>query len=408
MLAVLGVAAAFVVAGCGGGQQGGGGGGPTATIVSDLPLQGSARARQETIANAITLALEDRNYMAGDVQIEYISQDDATAQAGKWDEARCAENAQSAAQNQDVVGWIGPYNSGCAAIEIPILNQAGLAMVSHGNTAVGLTKPSSEPGEPEQYYPTGNRYYTRVIVTDDKQARAAASWLRDLGVQTVYILDDRETFGVEFADQLQQSAEALGIRVLGREGIDGRAPNYRSLMERIAPLQPDAIYFAGVTDNNAGQIVIDKVGAGMSNDDVLFMGPEGIFEQSFLDAAGGAAEGSYITFSGLPASELPGKGQDFVERYQERFPDSNIDALTAYGYEAANVLLDAIERAYENDGEVTRPGVVRELFNTRDYDGVLGTWSFDENGDTTLTALSGHRVRNGQFEFNRVLTTEES
>jgi branched-chain amino acid transport system substrate-binding protein len=415
LLAILGVAAVFFIAGCGGGGGGGGdqgsseeSGGPTATIVSDLPLQGSARARQETIASAITLALEDRNYMAGDVQIEYTSQDDATAQAGKWDEARCAENAQSAAQNEEVVGWIGPYNSGCAAIEIPILNQAGLAMVSHGNTAVGLTKPSGEPGEPEQYYPTGNRNYTRVIVTDDKQAQAAASWLRDQGVQTVYILDDRETFGVGLADQLQQSAEASGIQVLGREGIDGSAPNYRSLMERIAPLQPDAIYFAGVTDNNAGQIVIDKVGAGMSNEDVLFMGSEGIFEESFLEAAGGAAEGSYITFSGLPASELPGKGQDFVERYQERFPDSNIDALTAYGYEAANVLLDAIERAYNADGEVTREGVNRELFATQNYDGVLGTWSFDENGDTTLTELSGHRVRNGEFEFDKVLTSEES
>src|SRR5215213_10082620 len=232
ILAILGIAVALFVAGCGGGEEkGGGDGGPTATIVSDLPLQGSARARQETVANAITLALEERNYMAGDVQIEYISQDDATAQAGKWDEARCAENAQSAAQNEDVVGWIGPYNSGCAAIEIPILNQAGLAMVSHGNTAVGLTKPSGEPGEPERYYPTGNRNYTRVIVADDKQARAAATWLRDQGVQTVYILDDRETFGVGLADQLQQSAEALGLQVLGREGIDGSAPNYRSLME---------------------------------------------------------------------------------------------------------------------------------------------------------------------------------
>jgi branched-chain amino acid transport system substrate-binding protein len=135
MLAGLGLAVAFFVAGCSGGseEQGSGqGGGPTATIVSDLPLQGSARARQETIVNAITLALEDRDYMAGDVQIEYVSQDDATAQAGKWDEARCAENAQSAAQDEEIVGWIGPYNSGCAAIEIPILNQAGLGMVSQG------------------------------------------------------------------------------------------------------------------------------------------------------------------------------------------------------------------------------------------------------------------------------------
>jgi branched-chain amino acid transport system substrate-binding protein len=411
MLAVLGVAAAFFASGCSGGseEQGSGqGGGPTATIVSDLPLQGSARARQETIANAITLALEERNYMAGDVQIEYVSQDDATAQAGKWDEARCAENAQSAAQNEEIVGWIGPYNSGCAAIEIPILNQANLAMVSHGNTAVGLTKPSGEPGEPERYYPTANRNYARVIVADDKQARAAASWMRDEGIQSVYILDDRETFGVGIGDQLQRSAEASGIQVLGREGIDGNAPNYRSLMNRIAQLNPDAIYFAGITDNNAGQIVIDKVGAGMSNEDVMFMGSEGIFEEAFLEAAGGAAEGSYITFSGLPPSELPGRGQDFVERYQERFPESDIDALTAYGYEAANVLLDAIERAYNADGEVTREGVIRELFATQNYDGVLGTWSFDENGDTTLTELSGHRVQNGEFEFDRVLTVEEA
>ena len=410
MLAVLAIAAAFFIVGCGGEEQGGGegGGGPTATIVSDLPLQGTARERQETVANAITLALEERNYMAGDVQIEYVSQDNATAQAGKWDEARCAENAQSAAQDEKIVGWIGPYNSGCAAIQIPILNQAGLAMVSHGNTAPGLTKPSAEPGEPERYYPTGNRNYTRVIVADDKQARAAASWMRDEGIQTVYILDDRETAGVGIADQLEQSAEPLGIQVLGRQGIDGNAPNYRALMAQIAQSNPDAIYFAGITDNNAGQIVIDKVGAGMSNEEVAFMSMEGIFEEAFIEAAGGAAEGSYITFSGLPASELSGRGQDFVERYQERFPDSDIDALTAYGYEAANVLLDAIERAYNADGEVTREGVNRELFATQNYDGVLGTWGFDENGDTTLAELSAHRVRNGEFQFDRILTVEET
>src|ERR671938_1967546 len=100
MLVVLGVAAVLLIGGCSdGGQQGGGG--PSATIVSDLPLQGSARAQQETVANAIQLALEQRNNMAGDVQIKYQSQDDATAQAGKWDEAKCAQDAQSVAQNEE-------------------------------------------------------------------------------------------------------------------------------------------------------------------------------------------------------------------------------------------------------------------------------------------------------------------
>jgi branched-chain amino acid transport system substrate-binding protein len=407
IFAGLGVAAAFFVAGCGGGDSGEqgseGGGGPTATIVSDLPLQGASRGQQETVVNAITLALEERDYMAGDVQIEYVSQDDATAQAGKWDEARCAENAQSAAQDEEIVGWIGPYNSGCAAVQIPILNQAGLGIVSHGNTAVGLTKPGGEPDEPERYYPTGTRNYTRVIVADDKQGRAGAVWMRDEGVQSVYILDDQETYGKGIADQFQQNAEELGIQVLGRESIDPNAANYRALMGRIAQLNPNAVYFGGVTPNNVGQLVNDKVGAGMSNEDVIFMGADGILEEAFIEAAGGAAEGVYTTFAGLPARELPGAGQDFVQSYEERFPDSPIEALTAYGYEAANVLLDAIERAYNADGQVTREGVVRELFATRNYNGVLGTWSFDENGDTTLTDLSGERVQDGQFEFSRTI-----
>jgi branched-chain amino acid transport system substrate-binding protein len=406
MLAVLGVAATFLVAGCGGGggEQGGSteGGGPTATIVSDFPLQGSARPQNETIVNAIKLALAQRNNKAGDVTIDYQSQDDATAQAGKWDEAKCTQNAESAAQNQDIVGWLGPFNSGCAAVEIPILNQAGLGMVSPANTALGLTKTGSDPSEPDKYYPTGQRNYTRVIVADDKQGRAGALWMRDLGVGSVYILDDQETYGKGLADQFQQNAEASGIQVLGREGIDGKASNYRSLMAKIAQLNPDAIYFGGITQNNAGQLVSDKVGAGMLNDQVVFMGPDGIFEDSFLDAAGSSAEGIYVTFGGLPASELSSKGQDFVQQYKDKY-GSDVEAYTAYGYEAANVMLDAVDRAYKADGEVTRAGVVRELFNTKDYNGVLGTWSFDENGDTTLTELSGQRVDNGKFEFNRAI-----
>ena len=401
MLALLGVTAAFFVAGCsgGGGEQGGS---PTATIVSDLPLQGSSRPQNETIVNAIQLALEQRNNMAGDVQIKYQSQDNATAQAGKWDEAKCAENARSAAQDQQIVGWIGPFNSGCAQVQIPILNQAGLAMVSPANTYIGLTKPGGDPDEPEKFYPTGNRNYTRVIVADDKQGRAGAVWMRDQGVRSVYILDDQETYGKGLADQFERNARELGINVLGREGIDAKAANYRSLMARIAQSNPDAIYFGGITQNNAGQLVKDKVGAGMSNGSVIFVGPDGINEQAFLDAAGDSAEGIYVTFGGLPPSELPAKGRDFVSQYKDRY-NSDVEAYTAYGYEAANVLLDAIDRAYRADGRVTREGVVRELFATRDYDGVLGTWSFDEDGDTTLTKLSGQRVENGKFEFNRTI-----
>jgi branched-chain amino acid transport system substrate-binding protein len=408
ILAVLGMTAALLVVGCGGGAGGGGGGeeGATAKIVSDLPMQGPNRAQTTTMVNAIKMAIEERGGKAGDVSIEYEVKDDATAQAGQWDAAKCAENAQSAAQDEEIVGWIGPFNSGCAQVEIPILNEAGLAMVSPANTYIGLTKPGGEPDEPEKYYPTGERNYARVIVADDEQGQAGAILMEEQGFESVYILDDKEAYGKGLADQTQQAAEELGIEVLGREGIDGSAPNYRSLMNKIAEENPDAIYFGGIIDNNAAQLIKDKVGAGMSNDDVAFIGPDGIFVDELLSQAGDAAEGIWVTFGGLPASELSEEGQQFVEKFEQKY-DEPVQPYTAYAYEAANVMLDAIERASKEDGEVTREGVLREVFATEDYKGVLGTWSFDEDGDTTLTELSIQRVEDGEFVYQRTIDAGE-
>jgi branched-chain amino acid transport system substrate-binding protein len=412
ILAVLGLAAALlVVVGCGGGAgggQGGGGEAPTAKIVSDLPMQGANRAQTTTMVNAIRMALQERDNKAGNVNIEYEVLDDSTAQAGQWDAAKCAENAQSAAQDEEIIGWIGPFNSGCAAVEIPILNEAGLGMISPANTYIGLTKPGGEPDEPEKYYPTGERNYTRVIVADDKQGKAGVALMAEEGFESVYILDDKETYGKGLADQFQQAAEDQGIEVVGREGIDGSAPNYRSLMNKIAEAQPDAIYFGGIIENNAAQLIKDKVGAGMSNEEVAFIGPDGIFVDELISQAGDASEGIYVTFGGLPQSELSEEGQQFVQNYEEQY-DEPIQPYTAYAYEAANVMLDAIERASEEaGGDVPdRQAVVEQIFATEDYQGALGTWSFDEDGDTTLTELSVQRVEGGEFQLDRVLDVAE-
>ena len=410
ILAVLGVAAALLVVGCGGGAGGGGGGGgegPTAKIVSDLPMQGANRAQTTTMVNAIKLALQQRDYKAGDVGIEYEVLDDATAQAGQWDAAKCAENAQSAAQDEEIIGWIGPFNSGCAAVEIPILNEAGLGMISPANTYIGLTKPGGEPDEPEKYYPTGERNYARVIVADDKQGKAGVALMLEEGFESVYILDDKETYGKGVADEFQQAAQDLGIDVVGREGIDGSAPNYRSLMNKIAQAQPDAVYFGGIIENNAAQLIKDKVGAGMSNDDVAFIGPDGIFVDELLSQAGDSAEGIFVTFGGLPQKELSEEGQQFVQKYEEKYDDA-IQPYTAYAYEAANVMLDAIEKASEDAGGVPdRQAVVEQILATEDYQGALGTWSFDEDGDTTLTELSVQTVEGGEFKLHSVLDVSE-
>jgi branched-chain amino acid transport system substrate-binding protein len=409
-LVVLGAVTALIAIGCGGGGSGGsgGGGGPTAKIVSDLPRQGANRAQTTTMVNAINLAIDERNGKAGDIKIEYESLDDATAQAGQWDAAKCAENAQSAAQDDQIIGWIGPFNSGCAAVEIPILNEAGLAMISPANTYTGLTKPTPDKSEPDTYYPTGERNYARVIVTDVQQGQAGATFMADEGVKTVYILDDRETYGKGVADEFQQAAQDLGIEVLGREGIDGSAPNYRSLMNKIAAADPDAIYFGGIIENNAAQLVKDKVGAGMSNQEVTFVGPDGIFVDTLITQGGNSVEGIYTSFGGIPPEKLGSAGQDFIDKYEQNYDDA-VQPYTAYAYEAANVMLDAIERASKDaGGDVPdRKAVIEQVFATQDYQGVLGTWSFDNDGDTSLTKLSIQEIEDGEFRLNRVLDVSD-
>jgi branched-chain amino acid transport system substrate-binding protein len=179
-------------------------------------------------------------------------------------------------------------------------------------------------------------------------------------------------------------------------------------MNKIAAADPDAIYFGGIIENNVAQIIKDKVGAGMSNEDVIFVGPDGIFVDELINQGGDSVEGIYTSFGGIPPEKLGGAGQEFIDKYEENY-DDDVQPYTAYAYEAANVLLDAIERASEDaGGEVPeRQAVVEQVLATKNYDGVLGTWSFDEEGDTSLTKLSIQEIEDGEFKLNRVLDVSD-
>ncbi|MEO8892219.1 MAG: branched-chain amino acid ABC transporter substrate-binding protein, partial [Coleofasciculaceae cyanobacterium] len=187
----------------------------------------------------------------------------------------------------------------------------------------------------------------------------------------------------------------------GNEGINPKAPDYRALMNKIKALNPDLIYFGGITQNNGGQLVKDMRNVGMTADKVKFMGPDGIFEKAIIEAAGKDAEGIYATFGGVPAKELTGEGKTWYESYKKQFK-AEPEAYAAYGYESAKVVYDAINKACKNDRVAVRDAVMA----TKDFKGVLGTWSFDANGDTTLTTLSGNTVKNGKWEFVQALKAQ--
>ena len=185
----------------------------------------------------------------------------------------------------------------------------------------------------------------------------------------------------------------------GPEGIDPKASDYRALATKIRGANPDLVYFGGITQNNAGKLLKDLRAVVGAN--VKFMGPDGIYEQAFLDDAGDAAEGALITFGGVPPSKLTGKGADWYQAYKRKY-NAEPEAYAAYGYEAMKVALDAIQRAGRKDRAAVRDAV----FATRNYAGVLGTWSFDQNGDTSLTQMSGRAVKGGKFDDDNATTLE--
>lgn len=378
--------------------------GNSVKIVSSLPMTGSALGQTQTIVNAIKQALDENKSTAcnGKVKIDYEVMDDATAAAGKWDPAQETENANKAVADKSVVAYIGTFNSGAAKLAIPILNRADVVMVSPVNTYPGLTKPGlGEANEPDIYYPNGKRNYVRVVPADDLQGAAGANWAKSLGVKKVYILDDQELYGKGLADIFETTAKKVGLEVLGHEGIDPKASDYKALMTKIKALGPDLIYFGGITQNNGGQLIKDARNVGMTPDKVKFMGPDGTFEQALIDAAGKDAEGYYATFGGLPGKELTGAGKTWYEAYKAKY-NAEPEAYAAYGYEAAKVVIDAIDKVCKNDRAAIRDAVM----DTKDFKGVLGTWSFDANGDTSLTTMSGNVVKNGKFEFASVLKAE--
>lgn len=367
-------------------------------IVSSLPRTGSANAQTTTVVNGIKMAIEEVGGKVGDFTIEYQDWDDASPEKGQWDPAVEAANADKAISDPDVMAYIGTYNSGAAKISMPKLNKAGLVMVSPGNSWPGLTKPGfGEAGEPTIYRPSGKVTYFRVFPTDDVQGPTAAKWAAELGARKAFILHDRELYGKGLAEMFKKAAPKYGLEIVGFEGIDPKASNYRALVTKMRQKNPDIVYFGGTTQTNAGQIAKDIKAGGLTTKMLL---PDGCFEHAFIQAAGAEAlEGrAFLTFPGVPPRELTGKGKVFYDSYKAKF-GGEPEAFAIYGYEAAKVVLDAIKRAGVKD----RQAIVDAVAATKDFEGALGRWSFDANGDITIKSLSGNTVKGGNFEFVKLL-----
>ena len=168
-------------------------------------MQGSSNAQTIPLVNGIKLALAQANNKAGNFTVKYIELDDSTAAAGKWDPTQTGANARQAAGDPKAVFYIGEFNSGASEVSIPITNQGGLAQVSPANTYVGLTTnlPGSAAGEPQKYYPTGNRNYLRIVPIDSIQAASDLMAMKQAGCTKVAVANDKEAYGAGLAQLIE-------------------------------------------------------------------------------------------------------------------------------------------------------------------------------------------------------------
>jgi branched-chain amino acid transport system substrate-binding protein len=335
------------------------------------------------MTEAIRFVFEQRDFRAGQYTVGYQSCDDSTAQAGGYDLFKCFSNAQAYARSPAVLGIVGPYNSGCAAIQIPIANQAPggpLAMISPSNTLSGLTRPPG-PGEPEDRYPSGERNFVRIAAADHLQAVADAQLVKELGARRLFVLSD-DYFGPD----METAARNFGLEIVGSSGWNFEARGFDRLARRIALTRPDAVFIGGFLYPNGGALVRDlraRLGPDVTLVASEFFGPV----PDLLEAAGPAARGMYLSIHGLPNGKLPPKGKQFVAEFDARQGEPSPDLSAAYAAQATEILLEAIARS---DG--TRGSVTRELFETAIEDGILGDIKFDEYGDLTEGPVIIYRV----------------
>src|SRR4051812_24541177 len=409
-------ALALGVTACGGDDDNGGGGGSSSgggdaaakqlTVYSSVPLQGASRVQTTAVVNGAKLALEQAGNKAGSHTIKYVPLDDSTAQAGSWTPEQESANARKAAQDKSTAVYVGTFNSGPAAVAIPILNEAGIAMISPANTAVGLTtnQPGSNPGEPDKYYPAGTRNYARIVPKDTIQGAALATVMKEDGCTKVQMANDKEVYGAGLAKNIDLAAKAQGLTIISNESIDKNAANYRSLAQKAKAAGADCFVYAGITANNAVQLYKD-FSAAIPN--AKLYGPDGVAESGFVDPKEGGIPADVqakvkVSVATLTPESYPPEGQEFFKAFTTKYGENNPDPYAIYGYEAMRLALDAIDRSKTG----AKPDIIKALFATKDRQSVLGTYSIDENGDTTLTDYGIYSVKDGELVFDKTVKAQ--
>ena len=406
-----------LLAACGSGTTGGGGTTPTAgsttiKIATDLPTSGKDATSGKPAENGVHLAVDqaNMNHTIPGYTLVFDPKDDVGA-SGLHDPTVGEANVRSLIGDALVAGIVGPFNSSVAKGEIPITNRAPIAQISPANTNPCLTKDATaDPADCggsnnliPTLRPTGKVNYFRIATTDDHQGPAAADYLfKTLGLKSVYVVDDAETYGIGIANSFTREWQMDGGSLLGRSSEPSTTTSYVSLLTQVAAKHPQAIYFGGL-NSTGGDLIRQQMLQVAGLQTTPLAGGDGIVTTDFASAVPNTKGGpSYGTVATIDVAAVPA-AKTFIQQYDAAYGAANFGAYSAASYDCANILIQAIKKALDSGAKTPqntsdtagaatfRAAVISAIQNIQ-FSGVLGPQSFDANGDTTNRVITIYKV----------------
>lgn len=340
-------------------------------IAVAVPLTGDVGTEGQGVKRAVEMAVAEANASGRfPYRLQAVGFDD------RADPKEAGNVANLISSDADIVAVVGHYNSGCSIPAAQIYNRVGLVMVSPASTNPKVTQQQLESSW------TGPRTVFRVVPTDDVQGSFTADFaFQRLKMKSFAVLHDKTAYGQGLAEEFRRQFEADGGKVVSQDGITIGDKDFKALLTRVKAANPEGIYFGGLY-TEAGLLLKQAKEVGYKG---RFFSGDGSKTDSIFDVAGAAADGAYLTITGIPVEYLP-TAQTFLEHYAQRYPGVGVKPFDHFGYEAANIVLSALAATGPDREQL------REALRTLKYDGVLGTTQFDEKGDTLNKTITMTRA----------------
>jgi len=366
---------------------------PSSIVIGiNLPFTGADAADAVNLRDGALMAIDEINVLggiAGKIMIQPLVKDDGTVAAGQYDPAQAATNTKQFVAEPSVMAIVGPQMSGSGKAMSPIASDASLMIITPSSTNPDIT----DPNFASQYRPSGKAIYFRTVTTDAFQGPYMANYAAtNLGIKSVYILDDTGAYGEGIANSFEAQARNKGINVLGRDKLNPKESDYTTILTKVKAMNPDALYYGGV--QQAAVKLAKQAYDIMPN--LPKLGGDGVYSVSFPEDAGRAADNWYATIAAPDSVDEP-QAQDWVAKYKSKFGTSpQAYALTAYN--AVLVIDDTITRLLTDGMPITRENV-RDYAQATNLNTLQGLISFDDNGDLNEKVISIFQVKDGKYQY---------